>query len=108
MDEEQSNEPRELVDSYVSMEDEGDECVVVEDVEAYMVLDDAKSVDSLNLEYSNYPASAIVEPTLDTEFVFEEDARNFYNAYAKQTGFSIRVNLYYRSKKDNSIISREF
>ncbi|KAF5957545.1 hypothetical protein HYC85_004770 [Camellia sinensis] len=108
MDEEQSNETRELVDSYVSMEDEGDECVVVEDVEAHMVLDDAKSVDTLNLEYSNYPAGAIVEPTLDMEFVSEEDSRNFYNAYAKQTGFSIRVNSYYRSKKDNSIISREF
>ncbi|KAF2299348.1 hypothetical protein GH714_031653 [Hevea brasiliensis] len=38
----------------------------------------------------------------------EDDARNFYNAYAKQSGFSIRVNSYYWSKKDNSIIYREF
>ncbi|TYH99692.1 hypothetical protein ES332_A11G083300v1 [Gossypium tomentosum] len=42
------------------------------------------------------------------EFISEDDARNFYNAYAKQTGFSTRVNSYYRSKKDNLIISREF
>lgn len=34
--------------------------------------------------------------------------RDFYSASAKQTGSSIHVNSYYQSKKNNSIISREF
>ncbi|XP_057482770.1 protein FAR1-RELATED SEQUENCE 5-like [Actinidia eriantha] len=73
-----------------------------------MVLDDVQHEDSLNLEYSHCVVGGVVEPTLDMEFASEDDARNFYNAYAKQKGFSIHVNSYYRSKKDNSIISPEF
>ncbi|XP_059644168.1 protein FAR1-RELATED SEQUENCE 5-like [Cornus florida] len=108
MEEEQAKEVVELVDSYVGLEEEGDACCVVEDVEASMDLDDEKREDSLNFEYSNHLGGGLMEPTLDMEFISEDDARNFYNSYAKQTGFSIRVNSYYRSKKDNSIISREF
>lgn len=103
-----SNEAKELMDSYVTLEDEGDECCVVEDVETPIVLDDAQKDDSASLDFSQYLTGGVIEPTLDMEFTSEEDARNFYNAYAKQMGFSIRVNSYYRSKKDNSIISREF
>ncbi|XP_057952956.1 protein FAR1-RELATED SEQUENCE 5-like [Malania oleifera] len=119
MEEEPStDDAKDLVASYVALEDEGDECCVIEDVEAPMVLDcviedieapmvldDAKKEDS---EFNQYITGGVLEPSLDMEFTSEEDARNFYNAYAKQTGFSIRVNSYYRSKKDNSIISREF
>lgn len=50
----------------------------------------------------------VTEPTLDMEFTSDGDTRNFYNAYTKQMGFSIRVNSYYCSKKDNSIVSGEF
>ncbi|KAL4651798.1 hypothetical protein ACB092_01G187500 [Castanea dentata] len=82
-------------------------CCVVEDVEAPMVLDDA-SEHNVNLEYSERLVGGVVEPTLGMEFTSEDDARNIYNAYAKQIGFSVRVNSYYRSKKDNLIISREF
>lgn len=41
MEEEPSGEAKELVDSFVALEEEGDERCVVEDVEAPMVLDDA-------------------------------------------------------------------
>ncbi|KAL0015651.1 hypothetical protein SO802_002720 [Lithocarpus litseifolius] len=107
MEEEPSSEAKELVDSFVALEEEGDECCVVEDVEAPMELDAASEHD-VNLEYSESLIGGVVEPTLGMEFTSEDDARNFYNAYAKQTGFSIRVNSYYRSKKHNLIISREF
>nr|XP_048327343.1 protein FAR1-RELATED SEQUENCE 5-like [Ziziphus jujuba var. spinosa] len=100
MEGENSGEAKDVGSSYmVSLEDEGGECCAVEDVGAAMVLDD---------DPKEYLGGGVVEPTLGMEFTSEEDARNFYNAYAKQTGFSIRVNSYYRSKKDNSIISREF
>jgi hypothetical protein len=102
MEEEPSSEAKEGTDSYATLDEEGGECCVAEDVEAPMVLD------NVNFEYSQSLVGGVVEPILGMEFTSEDDARNFYNAYAKQTGFSIRVNSYYRSKKDNSIISREF
>jgi hypothetical protein len=107
MEDEPSREAKEGMDSYGTLDEEGDECCVAEDVEAPMVLDDAEE-DNVNFEYSQSLVVGVVEPMLGMEFTSEDDARNFYNAYAKQTGFSIRVNSYYRSKKDNSIISREF
>ncbi|XP_043703502.1 protein FAR1-RELATED SEQUENCE 5-like isoform X2 [Telopea speciosissima] len=106
MEGEPGNQAKEL-DAYVTLEDEGEECCVVEDVETPMIVDDGKN-DSMDLDLSSCLFGGIIEPTMDMEFASEEDARNFYNAYAKQMGFSIRVNSYYRSKKDNSIISREF
>nr|POF21346.1 hypothetical protein CFP56_43471 [Quercus suber] len=51
MEVEPSSEAKELVDSFVALEEEGDECCVVEDVEAPMVLDAASEHD-VNLEYS--------------------------------------------------------
>ena len=107
MEDEPSREAKEGMDSYGTLDEEGDECCVAEDVEAPMVMDDAEE-DNVNFEYSQSLVVGVVEPMLGMEFTSEDDARNFYNAYAKQTGFSIRVNSYYRSKKDNSIISREF
>ncbi|KAJ0098653.1 hypothetical protein Patl1_21809 [Pistacia atlantica] len=110
MEKEAPSEAIELVDSYVPLEDDGNECCGLEDVEAPVVVDDhSEGVEDYgSLEYSRYLAGGILEPTLGMEFSSEEDARNYYNAYAKQMGFSIRVNSYYRSKKDNLIISREF
>ncbi|XP_008368439.2 protein FAR1-RELATED SEQUENCE 5-like [Malus domestica] len=96
-----------VVDSNVALEGESYGHCVVEDVEAPVVLDDGKEGD-VEIDLSQLVGGGIIEPTLGMEFTSEDDARNFYNAYAKQTGFSIRVNSYYRSKKDNSIISREF
>ncbi|XP_009360549.1 protein FAR1-RELATED SEQUENCE 5 [Pyrus x bretschneideri] len=96
-----------VVDSNVALEGESYGHCVVEDVEAPVVLDDGKEGD-VEIDLSRLVGGGIIEPTLGMEFTSEDDARNFYNAYAKQTGFSIRVNSYYRSKKDNSIISREF
>ncbi|KAK1556656.1 hypothetical protein Q3G72_009562 [Acer saccharum] len=102
MEVEPSSEAKDLVDSYVALEDESNECCVVVD-------DNAKEVeDHVNLDLSRHLVGGILEPESGMEFTSEEDARNYYNAYAKQTGFSIRVNSYYRSKKDNLIISREF
>ncbi|PIA62992.1 hypothetical protein AQUCO_00200779v1 [Aquilegia coerulea] len=101
-------EDKDLMDTYVTLEDESEECGVIEDVEIPIVVDDAKKDGLMSSEVSASLVGGIIEPTLDMEFSSEEDAKNFYNAYAKQTGFSIRVNSYYRSKKDNSIISREF
>ncbi|KAG5226987.1 protein FAR1-RELATED SEQUENCE [Salix suchowensis] len=118
-------EAKDLVNSYVvTLEDEGDECCVVEDAERPMFLDVGNRVDTVNVELFQCLNGRVEEPALGTWFVSKDDARDLYNAYAKQTGFSIhvnscyrskkdnsisiRLNSYYRSKKDNSIISREF
>ncbi|GMY13767.1 Protein FAR1-RELATED SEQUENCE 5 [Fagus crenata] len=51
MEEEPSSESKELVDSFAALEEDVDECCVVEDVETPMVLDDA-SEHNVNMEYS--------------------------------------------------------
>lgn len=97
-------EAKDLVNSYVvTLEDEGDECCVVEDAERPMVLDVGNRVDTVNVELFQCLNGRVEEPALGTGFISKDDARDLYNAYAKQTGFSIHVNSCYRSKKDNSI-----
>ncbi|KAJ8647864.1 hypothetical protein MRB53_000887 [Persea americana] len=48
------------------------------------------------------------EPFQGMQFESEEAAKKFYNSYARRVGFSIRVSIYCRSKRDGSIISRRF
>ncbi|XP_058110838.1 protein FAR1-RELATED SEQUENCE 5 [Magnolia sinica] len=48
------------------------------------------------------------EPFAGMEFASEEAAKMFYNSYARRMGFSIRVSIYCKSKRDGSIISRRF
>ncbi|XP_020274306.1 uncharacterized protein LOC109848968 isoform X2 [Asparagus officinalis] len=47
-----------------------------------------------------------LEPHEGMEFESEQEAQTFYKEYAKRVGFRARVSSYYRSKRDNSIISR--
>uniref|UniRef100_A0A1D1YYZ1 Protein FAR1-RELATED SEQUENCE 5 n=1 Tax=Anthurium amnicola TaxID=1678845 RepID=A0A1D1YYZ1_9ARAE len=51
---------------------------------------------------------AEAEPYEGMEFETEDQAWTFYNIYAKQLGFTTRVNNYHRSRRDGSITSREF
>ncbi|KAF9663791.1 hypothetical protein SADUNF_Sadunf17G0088700 [Salix dunnii] len=114
-------EAKDLVNSVVPLEDEGDDCCVVEDAERPMVLDVGNIVDTVNVELFQCLNGRVEEPAVGTGFVSKDDAKDFYNAYAgfsihvklcyrskKDNSISIRVNSNYQSKKDNSIISREF
>ncbi|KAJ0964327.1 hypothetical protein J5N97_029449 [Dioscorea zingiberensis] len=47
------------------------------------------------------------EPFQGMEFESEEAARIFYNIYAMHMGFRARISKYCRSRRDNSIISRQ-
>ncbi|XP_038979513.1 uncharacterized protein LOC113463517 isoform X2 [Phoenix dactylifera] len=47
-----------------------------------------------------------LEPCVGMEFESEQEAQVFYKEYARRVGFRARVSSYYRSKRDNSIISR--
>lgn len=49
----------------------------------------------------------VQEPIEGMEFDSEEDARGFYINYARQMGFQARISKYCRSRRDNSIISRQ-
>uniref|UniRef100_A0A0D9ZB84 Protein FAR1-RELATED SEQUENCE n=1 Tax=Oryza glumipatula TaxID=40148 RepID=A0A0D9ZB84_9ORYZ len=42
------------------------------------------------------------------EFDDEEDAWTFYNVYAHRVGFSTRISVMHRSRRDGSIMSRQF
>lgn len=49
----------------------------------------------------------VFEPYEGMEFDSEESARVFYDAYATQVGFKVRVSSFIRSKRDQTIISRQ-
>ncbi|KAK9288408.1 hypothetical protein L1049_016864 [Liquidambar formosana] len=49
-----------------------------------------------------------IEPHVGLEFDSADDARDFYNGYAIQSGFRIRIGQLYRSRVDGSIASRRF
>lgn len=48
-----------------------------------------------------------LEPSEGMEFDSEQAARIFYNSYARRIGFSTRVSVYQRSRRDGSIICRQ-
>ncbi|KAK4783516.1 hypothetical protein SAY86_007890 [Trapa natans] len=49
-----------------------------------------------------------LEPYEGMEFESEEAAKAFYNSYARRVGFSTRVSSSRRSRRDGSIIQRQF
>ncbi|XP_026432592.1 protein FAR1-RELATED SEQUENCE 5-like isoform X1 [Papaver somniferum] len=49
-----------------------------------------------------------LEPYIGKEFKSEQDAKAFYNGYARHMGFSIRKGPLYRSSRDRAITSRIF
>ena len=49
-----------------------------------------------------------LEPCQGMEFESEEAAKAFYNSYARRVGFSTRVSMSRRSRRDGSIIQRSF
>ncbi|KAI3690601.1 hypothetical protein L2E82_48726 [Cichorium intybus] len=49
-----------------------------------------------------------IEPYVGLEFDTAESAQEFYNTYANQTGFKIRIGQLYRSRVDGSVISRRY
>ncbi|OVA00703.1 FAR1 DNA binding domain [Macleaya cordata] len=49
-----------------------------------------------------------LEPYEGMEFESEEAAKAFYNSYARRVGFSTRVSMSRRSKRDGAIIQRSF
>jgi len=65
--------------------------------------------EDLAVDQSNLPSDggAVHEPFEGMEFDSEEDARTFYINYARQMGFRARISKYCRSRRDNSIISRQ-
>ncbi|OVA11257.1 zinc finger protein [Macleaya cordata] len=50
----------------------------------------------------------VSEPYIGLRFCSEDEAYEYYNAYAKEKGFSIRRNRIQRSRADHSVISREY
>ncbi|CAK9147673.1 unnamed protein product [Ilex paraguariensis] len=49
-----------------------------------------------------------LEPYEGMEFESEEAAKSFYNSYARRVGFSTRVSMSRRSRRDGAIIQRSF
>lgn len=54
------------------------------------------------------PGVANLEPYEGMEFESEEAAKAYYNSYARRVGFSTRVSMSRRSRRDGAIIQRSF
>lgn len=54
------------------------------------------------------PPDTNLEPFEGMEFESEEAAKAFYNSYARRVGFSTRVSMSRRSRRDGAIIQRSF
>ncbi|XP_014519507.1 protein FAR1-RELATED SEQUENCE 5 [Vigna radiata var. radiata] len=79
--------------------------------------------DLVNIDYSPAAANSVLaagvgphifggdtnlEPCQGMDFESEEAAKAFYNSYARRVGFSTRVSMSRRSRRDGSIIQRSF
>lgn len=58
-------------------------------------------------DFPNGDGDPSLEPYEGMEFDSEQASRIFYNSYARRVGFSTRVSVYQRSRRDGSIICRQ-
>ncbi|KDP45233.1 hypothetical protein JCGZ_15098 [Jatropha curcas] len=52
--------------------------------------------------------SDVVEPYIGMEFKSRDDAREFYIAYGRRTGFTVRIHHNRRSRVNNMVIGQDF
>ena len=64
-------------------------------------VDEARLDDYKSIEHIHSQISSEVIPKIDMEFETEEEAYNFYNAYAYNVGFSIRKSKEHKDKNGN-------
>ncbi|KAJ9697583.1 hypothetical protein PVL29_009420 [Vitis rotundifolia] len=99
--------------------DEGDRCLQVESYNEHEIADDEPSTngnlhiggDDKTLAQSVASPHSIgndVEPYVGMEFKSREDAREFYIAYGRHTGFTVRIHHNRRSRIDNNVIGQDF
>lgn len=50
----------------------------------------------------------VVEPYIGMEFESRDDAREFYVAYGRRTGFTVRIHHNRRSRINNTVIGQDF
>ncbi|KAI3859892.1 hypothetical protein MKW92_003933 [Papaver armeniacum] len=62
---------------------------------------------SISQDFFTSDLDSNLEPFEGMEFESEEAARIFYNSYARRIGFSTRVSVYHRSRRDGAIICRQ-
>ncbi|KAL4184176.1 hypothetical protein AMTRI_Chr11g158670 [Amborella trichopoda] len=84
------------------------ECCPSSDAIACEVEIDKMAMDFVENAYIECEGPSNIEPYVGMEFESEETAKIFYNTYARSVGFSIRLSVNRRSKRDGRIIGRHF
>ncbi|KAI5599727.1 hypothetical protein POPTR_002G239300v4 [Populus trichocarpa] len=99
--------------------DETESCFVVENYDENEFVDDELSenielcmdeVDKI-IEQSSETLGSIndaMEPCIGMEFKSRDDAREFYIAYGRRTGFTVRIHHNRRSRINNMVIGQDF
>ncbi|XP_031486387.1 protein FAR1-RELATED SEQUENCE 5-like [Nymphaea colorata] len=83
------------------------QCPIVDNELPLDKLDDMMGNSAMD-ELQVHVSPARVDPYVGMEFESEEAVRVYYNEYAKRVGFSIRVSTTRRSKRDSTLIGRDF
>ncbi|WCJ37258.1 Far-red impaired responsive (FAR1) family protein [Euphorbia peplus] len=100
--------------------DDSERCFQVDSYDAHDFDDDddlSKDIDlcfdevDKIIEQSNdnlHSINSIVEPYIGMEFISRDDAREYYIAYGRRTGFTVRIHHNRRSRVNNSVIGQDF
>ncbi|XP_062173996.1 protein FAR1-RELATED SEQUENCE 5-like [Alnus glutinosa] len=99
--------------------DESEKCLQIESYVEHDFADDdlSKDIDlcmgevAKTLEQPNESLPSIgnvLEPYIGLEFKSRDDAREFYIAYGRRTGFAVRIHHNRRSRINNMIIGQDF
>ena len=93
------------IDDFLSIEDlhDVDDEIIEDQNDINLVCNDLKQPNP-SLSLYNGP----FEPCIGLEFDEVEDAHAYYNAYARQNGFSIRKSNTWLSKEDKSLIAIDY
>ncbi|KAF8091499.1 hypothetical protein N665_0444s0013 [Sinapis alba] len=70
------------------------------------LLREEDAVEMMENKVTEEEASSVVEPFIGMEFESEEAAKSFYNSYATDTGFVMRVDAFRRSMRDGTVVWR--
>lgn len=95
--------------SYLHIEKKDDDSFLEDELSTSMdfcIVEDDNCMEKLS---ENIPSSEnATEPQIGMDFSSKDDAREFYIAYGRRTGFTVRTHHNRRSRVNNMVISQDF
>ncbi|XP_077226730.1 protein FAR1-RELATED SEQUENCE 5-like isoform X2 [Tasmannia lanceolata] len=100
-----ANEGNESIDSHIGDKVDLTECEMVVDIEHDVAEENKMEEHSVKMDLTTSEGE---EPLIGMEFESQNDARLFYNAYARRVGFGTRISYSHRSRRDRKLIAQQY